>query len=236
MNRSFSIARRERRFNQMQTLRVQTSLMSVFTAAIAIGLFVATLPFSALAQTTDEVLSDPLRRPGWNYGGAITGGFAVVQVTSSNFLTANRNISNLALSFRVARVLSHERGPSLLRGSFEWDCNIIPVEIFWVLGAHYAGGFEPVAFRWNLTGNRHRVVPFAGVAGGLLFSPENFPPGNTYQMNFTAAIEAGTHVFVRRRRSIEVSGRVFHLSNAYLGAFNPGIPVGLQFTLGYSWY
>jgi len=75
------------------------------------------------------------------------------------------------------------------------------MEIFFVLGSHYAGGFEPVVLRWNFTANRNRVVPFAGAAGGLLLSPQNFPPGNTYQTNFTAAIDAGEQrVVVHRRR------------------------------------
>jgi len=188
------------------------------------------------AQTPDSATVDALRHPGWNYGGQISGGFTAVQVSSPNFLTANRNITNLALAFRLSRVLTHEHGSGWTRGTFEWDFNVIPVEIFWVLGSHYAGGFEAFGPRWNFTGNRRRVVPFAGLSGGMLFSPQNFPPGDTYQANFTIAIDAGAHVFVRPRRSVDVSGRVYHLSNAFLGASNPGIPVGVQFTLGYTWY
>jgi len=52
----------------------------------------------------------------------------------------------------------------------------------------------------------------------------------------TAAIDAGAHIFVRRHQSFDITGRVFHLSNAYLGPSNPGIPVGLQFAVGYTWY
>lgn len=188
------------------------------------------------AQTPDGAPADALRHPGWNYGGQISGGFTVVQVSSPHFLTANRNISNSALVFHVARVLTHEHGSGWTRGTFEWDFNVIPVEIFWVLGSHYAGGFEAFGPRWNFTGNRHSVVPFAGLSGGMLFSPQNFPPGNTYQTNFTIAIDAGAHIFVLGRRSVDVTGRVYHLSNAFLGPLNPGIPVGLQFALGYTWY
>jgi hypothetical protein len=207
-------------------------------ARIAARLICVSMVLTVLlrAQTPPTIVCDALRQPGWNYGGQIFGGFTVVQVTSPNFLTANRNISNLSLAFHLGRVLTHEHGPGLTRGTLEWDFNVIPVEIFWVLGSHYAGGFEPVGFRWNLTRNRHRIVPFAGVAGGLLFSPQNFPPGNTYQMNFTAAIDAGTRIYVRHRQSIAIIGRVFHLSNSYLGPLNPGIPVGLQFGVEYLRY
>ena len=204
--------------------------------ASALCLCVAALALPASAQTANANLSDPLRRPGWNFGGDLFGGFTVRQLTSPNFLTANRNIADLALSARADRVLTHDHGPGFLRGTFQWGANVIPMEIFFVLGSHYAGGFEPVVLRWNFTANRNRVVPFAGVAGGLLLSPQNFPPGNTYQTNFTAAIDAGAHIFVRRHQSFDITGRVFHLSNAYLGPSNPGIPVGLQFAVGYTWY
>jgi hypothetical protein len=140
------------------------------------------------AQTPDADWYTPLRHPGWNYGGQTSGGFTAVQVSSPNFLTVNRNITNFALAFHLARVLTDEHGNGCLRGSLEWDFNVIPVEIFWVLGSHYAGGFEALGPRWNFTGTRRRVIPFAGIAGGMLFSPENFPPGNTYQSNFTIAL------------------------------------------------
>jgi hypothetical protein len=188
------------------------------------------------AQTPDEAAADRLRHPGWNYGIQLSGGFTVVQVSNPLFVTANRNISNLATSFHVGRVLTHEHGDGWMRGTFEWDFNVIPMEIFWVLGYHYAGGFEALGPRWNFTDSRHPVVPFAGLAGGVLFSPHNFPPGPTYQTNFTIGVDIGAHLFVRRRRSLDVIGRVYHLSNAFQGRSNPGIPVGLQLTLGYVWY
>ena len=215
----------------------KTARMSqVLSMAGAVYFLVAVMATPVLAQTDDTALSDPLRHPGWNYGGQLWGGFTVVQVSSPAFITANRNITNLALALRIGRVLTREHGSGWVRGTFEWDFNVVPVEIFWVLGSHYAGGFEAFGPRWNLTGNRRRIVPFAGIAGGMLFSPQNFPPGETYQANFTIAVDAGVHMFARRHRSVDVAGRLYHLSNAYLGRQNPGIPVGMQFTLGYSWY
>lgn len=188
------------------------------------------------AQATSDVSSDLLRHPGWNYGGQIAGGFTLVQISNPHFLTANRNVSNLALSFHVGRVLTHEHGSGCTRGTFEWDFGVIPVELFWVLGTHYAGGIEAFGPRWNFTNGHHRGVPFAGLAGGMLFSPHNFPPGDTFQANFVIGVDVGAHLFVRRKQSLDLSGRVYHLSNAYLGRLNPGLPVGLQFNLGYTWY
>jgi len=210
--------------------------LKVLKSATELVCLLTLLTAHLTAQTPDSTVVDALRHPSWNYGGQISGGFTAVQVSSPSFLTANRNITNFALAFHLSRVLTHEHGAGWTRGTFEWDFNVIPVEIFWVLGSHYAGGFEAFGPRWNFTGNRRRVVPFAGLSGGMLFSPQNFPPGDTYQANFTIAIDAGAHVFVRHRRSVDMSGRVYHLSNAFLGASNPGIPVGVQFTLGYTWY
>ena len=223
-------------FAPAEKRQVRASVTKARAMAAVLFCVLAGLTAQLVAQTPDGTPADALRYPGWNYGGQVSGGFTVVQVSTLHFLTANSNITNFAAAFHVGRVLSHEHGSGWTRGTFEWDFNVIPVEIFWVLGSHYAGGFEAFGPRWNFTGNRQRVVPFAGISGGMLFSPENFPPGNTYQANFTIAMDGGAHVFVRHRQSVDMIGRVFHLSNAYLGALNPGIPVGLQFTLGYTWF
>jgi lipid A 3-O-deacylase PagL len=205
--------------------RIATSLCVCFVCS--------TLMF---AQNLDDPPSNALRYPGWNFGGQFSGGSTVVQSSAPRFVTANRSISDVAIFLRAGRVLTSEHGAGWIQGTFEWDVSIIPVEIFWVLGSHYAGGFEAFGPRWNFTNDRRRVVPYAGVAGGMLFSPHNFPPGNTFQTNFTAAIDVGAHLFHRSRRSVDVGVGVLHVSNAYLGRLNPGVPLSLQLTLGYSWY
>ena len=232
----FTIIHEWRLVEPIRTKRGYTCAMKMRTVACGVVCVFVTFGAVTSAQTHDDAPSEPLRHPVWNYGGQLSGGFTAVQVSSPNFLTANRNISNFALSFRVGRVLTHEHGPGWLRGTFEWDFNVIPIEIFRVLGNHYAGGFEVFCPRWNFTHNFRRVVPFAGLTGGMLFSPRNFPPGDTYQTNFTVAIDAGANLFIRHKQSWDVNARVYHLSNAFLGPLNPGIPVGVQFTLGYSWY
>jgi lipid A 3-O-deacylase PagL len=188
------------------------------------------------AQNPDDAPSNALRHHGWNYGAHLSGGSTVVQSSAPRFVTANHSISDVAVIFHVGRVLSSEHGPTWIRGTFEWDVSVIPVEIFWVLGSHYAGGFEAFGPRWNFTNCGRRAVPFLGLGGGMLFSPGNFPPGDTARFNFTAAIDAGAHLFLRPRRSLDVGMRVQHVSNAYLGRLNPGVPISLQLTLGYSWY
>lgn len=188
------------------------------------------------AQDLDNAPSNVLRHPGWNYGGQISGGSTVVQVSAPTFVTANRSISNFAVVLHSGRVLTREHGRGWICGTFEWDVSLIPVENFWVLGSHYTGGFEVFGPRWNFTNGRRTAVPFVGLSGGMLFSPHNFPPGGTARFNFTAAFDAGTHLFLRPRHSLDVGMRVQHVSNAYLGRLNPGVPLSLQLTLGYSWY
>jgi len=187
-------------------------------------------------QGPESPPADRLRSPGWNYGIQISGGASVLEVSSPVFPTAGRTTSNVSLMLHTGRVLTHEHGHGWLAGTLEIDAGIVPAELFFVLGTHYAGGFEAPEFRWNFTHNRRRFVPFVSAGFGMLFSPENFPPGDTLQYNFTAAADVGAHVFLRRRQSLDVTARVHHLSNAYLGPLNPGVPVSLQLTLGYTWF
>lgn len=212
-------------FRTMVLTRIATSLCVCFV-------------FSHLmfAQNPDDTPSNALRHPGWNYGVQLSGGSTVVQVSAPRFMTANRSISNFAVLLHAGRMLTGEHGPGWTRGTFEWDFSVIPLENFWVLGSHYAGGFEALNPRWNFTASPRKAVPFIGINGGMLFSPSNFPPGDTARFNFTVGCDAGTRVFLRPRRSLDLVMRVQHISNAFLGHLNPGVPVSLQLTLGYSWY
>ncbi len=204
----------------------------------AASFFYFFLALSAItfAQDLDDAPSNALRQPGWNYGIQIAGGSTVVQVSAPRFLTANRSISNLTVLLHAGRVLTGEHGNGWSRGTLEWDFNIIPVENFWILGSHYTGGFEALGPRWNFTNSFRKTTPFVGLSGGLIFSPGNFPPGDTAQFNFTIAVDAGTHLLVRRQSSVDVGLRMQHVSNAYLGRQNPGVPLSLQLMLGFTWY
>jgi len=188
------------------------------------------------AQNPDDAPSSAIVHSGWNFGGQLSDGSTVVQVSAPTFTTANRSISNIAVFLHAGRVLTSEHGHGWTRGTFEWDFGIIPLESFWVLGNHYAGDFEALGPLWNFTDRHRRAVPFVGLNGGMLFSPRYFPPGDTARFNFTVGWDAGTQVFLRPRRSLDLGMRVQHISNAFLGHLNPGVPVSLQLTLGYSWY
>jgi hypothetical protein len=70
----------------------------------------------------------------------------------------------------------------------------------------------------------------------MLVGPNKFPPGNTAQANFTVALALGTHFFTRRKQSFDTTIRLFHLSNADTGQYNPGVPLSIQLMLGYTWF
>ena len=90
----------------------------------------------------------------------MAGGGSVVQVASTIYGTAGHTTGNLALSLRAGRVLTYEHGSGPLRGTFEVDMSVIPMELFFVLGTHYAGGFEAPILRWNFTQNHRHIVTF----------------------------------------------------------------------------
>jgi hypothetical protein len=188
------------------------------------------------AQEPPLIASDALRHPGWNYGIQFFGGTATMSIPPIPH-EPSRYASSAGAAFHLARVLTQERGESWRRGTLECDFNVIPVDFYLINGRHYyAGGLEAIAPRWNFTARRDRFVPFVGAAGGILFTPQKFPPGNTSQVNLTVALDLGAHVFTRGKRSLDVTTRLHHLSNAGWGKYNPGVPLSLQVLVGFTWY
>jgi len=194
------------------------------------------LSLAASAQEQSPPTSDALRHPGWSYGVQAFGGRGTTGIPPIPGFPS-RHAGNYGAELHLARVLTEQRGEGWMRGTLEFDVNLIPVDMYVVRGRqYYVGGFEAIAPRWNFTKHRGRVVPFAGAAGGLLFSAQKFPPGDTANANFTVAIDLGAHVFTKRRQSLDVTTRLHHLSNAGMGRFNPGVPLALQVLIGYTWY
>jgi hypothetical protein len=46
----------------------------------------------------------------------------------------------------------------------------------------------------------------------------------------------GLNYFLRPGRSVNIDLRANHLSNASLGAHNPGVNSSLQISMGYDWW
>jgi lipid A 3-O-deacylase len=186
--------------------------------------FLACLPLLAQLPTDSPV--DVLRHPSWNKGVFLGGGTSVESTPSG---------SNLVLGFRLGRVLTEEHGPGILRGTYEMAIDIVPLDEYWINGGQYAGGVDPVVFKWNFTSGC-KVAPYFAAVGGAVFSNHNLPPGDTSQINFTSGPEIGAQIFRNGTNSWDISVKAYHLSNASIGNHNPGLNANVQFLLGYTWH
>jgi hypothetical protein len=122
---------------------------------------------------------------------------------------------------RYGWVLLDSHGPGILRGRFEYAIDAIPLYlIFQPRNTVYGIGLNPFALKWNFA--RHgRVVPYAELSGGLLFTTHDVPPG-TSSVNFTPSAAFGAH-FLGQRLAWTLEGRYLHISNAGLEPLNPGL-------------
>lgn len=125
------------------------------------------------------------------------------------------------LGLRYGRVLTDAHGRGPLNGRFEYSFDVIPA--FLILqrtGTVYGGGFDPFALKWDFRTRRH-IAPFLEISGGALFTTAPVPPRGT-AFNFTASTALGAHV-MRGRHAVSIDVRWFHISNAHIIAYDPGI-------------
>lgn len=137
---------------------------------------------------------------------------------------------------RVGRILTSDHFTGWLRGNFEWAVDLLPA--YTVLtpgGAVYGGSFKPAIWKWNFTSGK-TYAPYATIAGGILFSTQNLPPGNTSWVNFSPQASLGTFRFFKSGAAFFWEGSYVHHSNARLGRQNPGYNASLFFTVGYDWF
>lgn len=122
---------------------------------------------------------------------------------------------------RYGWVLLDSHGPSFLRGRFEYAIDAVPVYlIFQPINTVYGVGVNPLNLKWNF--ERHgRIVPYAELSGGLLFTTRDVPP-RTSTVNFTPAAAFGVHL-LRERFAWTLEARYLHISDAGLSRLNPGI-------------
>ncbi len=179
------------------------------------------------AQLPVDSPVDVLRHPGWDKTIFVGGGTSVESTPSGQ---------NFVLGFRLGRILTDEHGPGILRGTYEMGIDVIPLDEYWIHGGQYAGGIDPIVFKWNFT-NCCRFAPYAAIVGGALFSTYNLPPGDTSEINFTSGAEVGGQIFWNGgTNSWDISVKAYHLSNASIGNHNPGLNANVQFMLGYTWH
>lgn len=174
----------------------------------SIFLFAATLLCAAGAFAQIGPQQDGSEIQLWTAGGhSVSGG------------RGNTGIFDLGL--RYGWVLLDSHGPGFLRGRFEYAVDAVPLYvIFQPLNTAYGIGLNPLNLKWNF--ERHgRVVPYAELSGGLLFTTHDVP-ANTSSTNFTPAAAFGMH-YLTERIAWTVEGRYLHISDAGLSRLNPGV-------------
>ncbi len=129
------------------------------------------------------------------------------------------------------RVLTDLRGPSWMRGRFEWSVEVVPVFAEWSTGKARGVGLTPLGWRWNFA-PRGRLAPFADVGGGALWTTAPIPAATTGS-NFTAHAGVGLRVFGRDGHALVVSYRLHHISNGNRLRRNPGVNAHLL-TVGWT--
>jgi lipid A 3-O-deacylase len=180
-----------------------------------------------LAQSSAKDPVDAIRQPVWSKGIFLGGSTSFANTPSAQ---------TFLIGARVGRVLTHQVGGNFLRGTFEMDLDIIPINEFWYGGnAQYAAAINPFIAKWNFT-KGSTIAPWIAAVGGIVFSTSNLPPGDTSTVNFTSGLELGSHFFRANRQSVDLGVKIYHLSNASIGNKNPGINGAVQFTVGYSWF
>ena len=180
------------------------------------------------SQVSLSLPSQSIHYGSWEIGGFFGGGLGNGHDANTTFMFGG---------VRAGRVLTYDHGPGALRGNFEFVGEIRPV--YYILtpanGNVYSFHFMPIILRWNFRG-WHRVSPYGQLGGGVLFSTQRVPPGDTSQVNFTPQGAAGFNIFTKPGQAIAIECVEFHHSNANLGNMNPGYNAGFLFTIGYMWY
>jgi hypothetical protein len=198
--------------------------MKLFRPAIFFLLLLAAA--AGMAQSNDDAAA--IRSEHWVFGVLASGGSGLFDRDNVQFVRAG---------VRVGRVLTGELGGGLVRGTFELDSEIMPLDCVLWGGYKNVYGFSvnPLIMKWNFTRGK-KTIPYFLAQGGMLHTQEKIPPGNTSTVNFTSGAGVGMNYFLRPGRSLNFDLRATHLSNASLGDHNPGVNASLQLGVGYNWW
>ena len=179
------------------------------------------------AVAAPSEVSASLGKGTWDFGAVASGGTGLGFANDTRFACAGG---------RVGLILTRDRGAGWHRGDFEWAVEMLPFyTVLTPKRAVYGGSFRPAEWRWNFTSGK-TIAPYVSIAGGILFSTHNLPPGNTSWVNFSPQAAIGANFFAKSGRAVLVEGAYVHHSNAGLGTKNPGYNASLFFTIGYSWF
>ncbi|MFY9938048.1 MAG: acyloxyacyl hydrolase [Silvibacterium sp.] len=97
----------------------------------------------------------------------------------------------------------------------------------------YVGGLSPLGLEAKFL-PQSKIQPVLTLMTGFAVSPRDIPMFDSSAFNFTFSLGAGFDFFRRPNRSMRFEYRLQHLSNASIGAINPGIDSQMMH-VGYSW-
>jgi lipid A 3-O-deacylase len=187
----------------------------------------ASAPQAGAATQSSDYVHETLKKGAWETGLLAGGGDGLGKSDNTQFMYAGG---------RVGVVLTGEHLPGWLRGNFEWAGDVLPIfTVFPPNSAVYGGSIRPVIWQWNFT-SKQKIAPYFAAVGGIIFTRQNIPPGDTSQVNFSSGASFGANVFTRPGRAVKLEMSILHISNASLGNHNPGYNGSIFFTLGYSWF
>ena len=113
---------------------------------------------AGMAQSSDDAAA--IRHEHWVVGVLASGGSGLFDRDNVQFVRAG---------VRVGRVMTGELGKGWLRGTFEEDVEIMPLDyVLW--GGYknvYGFGVNPLVMKWNFTRGR-KVIPYFLAQGGML--------------------------------------------------------------------
>lgn len=135
---------------------------------------------------------------------------------------------------RFGRILTSPHGSGWLRGTLQWDFDLIPVFVVTNLQTGCGVEIDPIVGRWNFN-HSARTAPYFEMAGGIVFTNIKIPPGDTSRFNIVPSFGLGLQIFHHHQRSIDVGLHAWHLSNAWTAPRNPSAN-GILVTIGYHWF
>jgi hypothetical protein len=111
---------------------------------------------------------------------------------------------------------------------------VIPLFVATNLQTAYGAEIDPIVGRWNFSNSRRGATYFE-MAGGIVYTNQKIPPGDTSRFNVVPSFGFGWQFFRREQQSLDVGVHAWHLSNAWTAARNPSSN-GIMITIGYHWF
>lgn len=190
-----------------------------------IALWLLSIPATAAGQAaSNPILTDAQE---WDFG--VWGAEAIGKTAGEGFGATRITMAG----FHAGRVIRRSSADSGIRRTWEYTFALQPLFLVTRAQRAYGGGFAPVGLKWDFA-PRGRCRPYLEFNGGAMITQKNVPRGDTSAFNFTAALGPGVMIALTPTQAMSVALRMWHLSNAYLGDFNPSFNT-IELEIGYHW-